>query len=387
MKPLLLTSKACFLAVRRHKLLFTDYIGRTQQEFTARHLPFDSIIIYRAGGNLSFEAVRFLMQNNIPIAHLSWDGTQIGVTLPPVPISGELRLAQYRTFLNEKRREQLALAFVKEKVAKSIDLLRFLKRRYPAIDLAGVESVASTSSPMGVEGKTAEAYWLEFAKVVRQAQPKFVFPGRKQGSNNMGATDPLNSFLNYGYAILEAKVRFSIQKAGLDPDIGFLHSPQVGAVPLVYDIMELFRWLVDLTTIELLETKAVRPEDFRTDPEYKVFLKEDAAHQVVERLSQNFNRMAGVGKQNLKYETVLDLDARKLARHMLADGRGIGFACAFNADDTKADAELGARLLGMGPEERRRLGIPKTTLFHINRNIKAGRPPRIYAKVRERLRS
>jgi hypothetical protein len=61
---------------------------------------------------------------------------------------------------------------------------------------------------MGYEGMAAEWYWKEFAKVVEQAQPAFEFPGRKSGSNNMGATDPVNSLLNYGYGVLEAKTRF-----------------------------------------------------------------------------------------------------------------------------------------------------------------------------------
>jgi CRISPR/Cas system-associated endonuclease Cas1 len=171
MKPLLLTSKACFLAVRHHKLLFTDYISRTQAEFTARQLPFDSIIIYRAGGNVSFEAVRFLMQNGVPIVHLSWDGSQVAVTIPPGPISGELRIAQYQAFLDKNRRNQLAKAFVQEKVGKSIDLLRFLKKRYPMVELSAVESVAQTSSPMGFEGKTLNRTGWSLRRSSRQLNP------------------------------------------------------------------------------------------------------------------------------------------------------------------------------------------------------------------------
>lgn len=385
MKPLMITSKASFLSVRHHQLLFTDYINRTEALYRARQLPFDSIIVYKAGGNVSFEAVRFLMQNGIPIVHLSWDGTQVAVTLPPGPISGELRIAQYKTFLDKERRERLAHAFVEEKVSKTLDLLRFLRRRYPGINLSTVGAVRSSLPLMLFEGKTAEAYWHEFAKVIRSAQPRFEFPGRKTSSNNMGACDPVNSLLNYGYGVLEAKVRLALQKAGLDPDIGFLHVSQPGATPLVYDVMELFRWLVDLTVVELIESKTIKPEDFSTDSEYKVFLKEEAAHRVVEQLSQNFNRAVNVGKQNLRYETVLEVDVRMIVRFLFGQTNTIDFRVPFATDDSWADAGLALRILDMTPEERKELGISKTTHWYARRNVREGKPIRVYAKTRTKL--
>jgi CRISPR-associated protein Cas1 len=195
----------------------------------------------------------------------------------------------------------------------------------------------------------------------------------------------VNSLRNYGYGILEAKVRLSLQRAGLDPDIGFLHSSQPGATPLVYDVMELFRWLADLTVVELVESKSIRPEDFTTDPEYKVFLKEEAAHRVVERLSQNFNRTVKVGRQNFRYDTILDLGVRKLVRYIQGDSRTIDFSCPFAVDDSNADAELRERLLNLSVEDRKRLGISKTTYFYIRKSALEGKPLRLYAKVRDRL--
>jgi CRISPR-associated protein Cas1 len=387
MNPLVLTSKATFVSVRDHQLRIVDYMNRSEVLYRARHLPFDHILIYKAGGNVSFEAVRFLMQNGVPIVHLSWDGSQVGMTLPPGPISGELRVAQYQTFLNKERREQLACAFVEEKVSKSIQLLRFLARRYPAIDLSGVKSISPSLPLMLFEGKIAEAYWAEFSKVIQSMRSRFEFLGRKTSSNNMGASDPVNSLLNYGYGILEARVRLAIQKVGLDPDIGFLHVAQSGATPLVYDVMELFRWLVDLTVVELLESKSIKPEGFLTDPEYKVFLKEDAAHRVAERLTQNFNRTTKVGKQELQYETILDMDVRKMSRFIRGELKVIDFAYPFSADDSKVDAEQAVRLLNLSIDERKRLGIQKTTYFYIKKNLEAGKRIRLYGKVRRRLLS
>ena len=385
MKPLFLSSKASFLSVRRHKLMFADYIHRREEFFTARHLPFDSVVIYKAGGSVSFEAVRFLMQHRVPIIHLNWDGNQVAVTLPPGPISGELRLAQYQAYLDPKRRNQLAWAVVREKIAKSLDLLRYFQRRYPEINLPEVGSLLSLPTPMIVEAKVAERYWVEFAKVIHAAQPRLDYLGRRQGSNNMGACDPVNALLNYGYGILEAKVRVALHLSGLDIDIGFLHVPQRGATPLVYDVMELFRWIVDLTIIELVEAKKVKPEDFETTTDYKVRVKEEAGHRVVERLTQNFNRTVQVGRQHVQYDTVLDRDVRQLARFFLGDIKNVNFSCPFSADDSKVDADLVQRLLAMDVKERKERGISKTTYHYIRKHALAGEPFRLYAKIKDKV--
>lgn len=384
MKPLVLTSKACFLAVRRHKLLVTDYLARSQAEYTARQLPFDSVIVYRSGGSVSFEAVRFLMQNGVPIFHLSWDGTQVATTLPPSPISGKLRLAQYRTALDARKRGVIATTLIREKVSKSVDLLRFLARRYPVVNLERIERVSARHSLPNFEAQVAGAYWDEFAKVVQAAQPKFDLIARKQGSNNMGATDPVNSLLNYAYAVLESKARLSLQKAGLDPDIGFLHSSMSGAAPLVYDTMELFRWLIDLTVVEVIETRQVRPEDFQTSVDYKVSVKEEAAHRLVARLAQNFNRSVRIGNQNLRFDTLLDADVRRLTRFIEGDRKPLVFSCPFAADETFVESLFASRILNLSVDERKALEIPKTTYFYIRKAAMSGRPFRLYRKTRSR---
>ena len=387
MRPLVLTSRACFLSVRRHQLLITDYINRTESTHAARHLPFDTVILYRAGGSISFEATRFLASQGVPVVHLNWDGNQTAETLPPRPISGKLRLAQYQASLDTRRAAIIATALVKEKVSKSIALLEFLKRRYPSIDAARVASVRQSTWPMGFELHAAERYWLEFAKVVQAVHKGVSFPGRKSGSNNMGATDPINSVLNYGYAILEARVRLSLQKAGLDPEVGYLHSTMPGATPLVYDVMELSRWVVDLSVVELLESGKLRGRSFRTAADYKVFVTEGTASDLAHRLAQNFNRTVRIGNQNLRLETLTDLNVRKLVRFIEGSLSALDFSSPFAADYSQADADLASVILRMTVEERKRHGVSKTTLFYLRRRLQSGRPVRVYTKTNCKIHS
>jgi CRISPR-associated protein Cas1 len=55
----------------------------------------------------------------------------------------------------------------------------------------------------------------------------------------------LNALLNYGYAVLSALVHRAIVVHGLIPQLGIHHKPRYGTWPLVYDLMEPFRAVVD----------------------------------------------------------------------------------------------------------------------------------------------
>ncbi|MCA9828388.1 MAG: CRISPR-associated endonuclease Cas1 [Nitrosopumilus sp.] len=60
--------------------------------------------------------------------------------------------------------------------------------------------------------------------------------------------------MNYGHAILESEIRNAINSIGLDYSIGFLHEVNQSRTPPAYDIQELFRRLIDVSVIQLLES-------------------------------------------------------------------------------------------------------------------------------------
>ena len=53
-------------------------------------------------------------------------------------------------------------------------------------------------------------------------------------------------------------VRKNINTIGLDVSIGYLHEIAPSKYPLVYDLQELFRYVIDYSAIELLETKLTK---------------------------------------------------------------------------------------------------------------------------------
>lgn len=77
------------------------------------------------------------------------------------------------------------------------------------------------NSVMGVEGNASRRYWSAVGRVL---PPQYGWSGR----HGRGATDPINSLLNYGYGILYGHIEQAILLAGLDPYAGFLHADRPG---------------------------------------------------------------------------------------------------------------------------------------------------------------
>ena len=59
---------------------------------------------------------------------------------------------------------------------------------------------------------------------------------------------------------------------------------------MVYDLEELFRWLADLSVLQLLEEKRLRKADFIVTEDYHSRLQPATAKMLIEKISLNFNR-------------------------------------------------------------------------------------------------
>jgi len=79
MKFLLLNGHGITMKVDRARLHITD--GRISAEeepatyvFHPQRIDIDSIVIYGRSGNLSLEAIRWLVKHNVQVTILDWDG-------------------------------------------------------------------------------------------------------------------------------------------------------------------------------------------------------------------------------------------------------------------------------------------------------------------------
>ena len=394
MRPLLLSGFGSSLRVSGHVLEVTNGAEGSRETFAAHQLPFASVVVEGNSGTISFEAARFLAIHDIPVTFLRWEGSILSTLLPRGPVAGELKLAQFASHNDPRRRAEIARAILEVKLSKSVELLRFLSRFYPCdpkpveVEVKRGPSAGSIPGFMLWEGRVAAAYWSEFGKVVNRLWPDggFVLRSGKGKSWAQSATDPVNALLNFGYSLLEAQVRHAINSVGLEPSVGWLHETAASKLPVVYDIQEPFRWLADLSVIETIAGRQLdRKADFITTENYRVRLRPHAIGLLAERLSENFNRAVPFGGQRRTFDAILFETAREIARHLLGQSKRLDLDFPFGAFDGAVDREAAESILGLSPEERKALGIRANTFHYLKRRAAEGKPVRLYGKVARRL--
>jgi len=101
--------------------------------------------------------------------------------------------------------------------------------------------------------------------------------------------DPINSMLNFGYYLLFSRVNATVRAAGLNPYLGFLHSPNDNYESLVCDIEELFRSRIDRFIIRLINLGTIKEDDFvKTDRGW--FLTRDAVKKYLSHFETEMDK-------------------------------------------------------------------------------------------------
>lgn len=402
MKPLLVSGFGTSIYVDKRRLVIHTKSNDRKLEFYPHQIDYDSVIVDGHTGNISFEAIRWLMKHDIAIMMLNWNGNLLGVTLPQSPKAGSLRVLQYNKYLDQKARYEIAVKIVEQKISGSYNLLKELSRYYDVLDVKEIEKVFADEEVnyiqmqsgqnnnnllMMYEGRIATFYWDCLSKVFKEIYPYFNFKSRKNKSYswNMNASDEVNALLNYGYAILESEVRKDINAVGLDPSVGFLHELDESKEPLLYDLQELFRWLVDLSVIQLLEERNLKKSDFIVTENYHIRLKEQTAKALIEKIRRNMNTKATFKNKNASYQTILYRNMQALANYVIGRSKALSFDIPPRSVNRNDTSEIQQRILTMTPVERKKLGISKSGLWYLKRKIAEGKPVKVYKKMFEKI--
>lgn len=143
--------------------------------------------------------------------------------------------------------------------------------------------------------------------------------------------------------------------------------------------------MVVLSVFEVLRSKDVTLESFKTLLDYRSGLWKEAVLTLIKRLTENTNRWVKVGRGSLRNETVLLEDMRKLARYVSGDVKSLCFTVPFTVDNGHADVELREKILKMTPAEPKVIGLRKNTLHYMKKIIDSGRPIRLYGMFRVKV--
>jgi CRISPR-associated protein Cas1 len=360
-------------------------------EFDPHRIPYDSIIIDGHYGSISFEAMRWLSKHDVSIALLNWNGNLLSMTQPQETLNADLKIRQYEKYLNPELRLYIAGQIVKQKVKSSIGLIKELSRFYN-IDMTTISKEIqridydNINSLMMYEGRIASAYWSELSKIFNSLAKDFHFETRKNISYswNMNASDPVNALLNYGYAILESMVRKDINSISLDVSIGYLHEIAPSKHPLVYDLQELFRYVVDYSVIELLEM-GLKKSDFITTENYHIRLKPNTAKLLIEKITNNFNKRYEFRNKQHTLENIMFENVRELSRYLSGKTKSLDFKIPNIEISRNDDIEMRNKIMSIDPKMRKELKINKSTLWYEQKKIKEGKTIKMYRKTKVRM--
>ncbi len=184
---------------------------------------------------------------------------------------------------------------------------------------------------------------------------------------------------------MEAEARRAINAVGLDPCVGYLHELAGTKQPLVYDMQELYRWLADLSIIQLLEDHKLGKSAFVTTENYHTRLRESTARLLVDYIKSNFNTTVTYKKKQYAYQYVLSNNIQMLANYIQDRQKELHFnvpGVPIKRNDDTATREY---IMNMTPDQRKELGINKSTLWYIQKNMREGKKVKLYDKVKAKI--
>lgn len=283
-------------------------------------------LILHGFAQLSTQALRLCVDHDIAVHWLTASGIYIaGLAAGPGQV--QRRIRQYRALNDEATCLRLAKALV---LAKMQTQLRFLLRASrqdaadrEALELAlrrirqTIETAARANnrdSLRGHEGETAKDYFGSLNILLGQAVPEDL---RYDKRTRRPPRDRFNAILGFGYALLHSAVMRALLAVGLEPALGFFHTPRSAAHPLALDVMEIFRVLLwDMVVVASLNRGQWNPQDDFSVTPTKVWLSDAGRKKAIglfeDRLQESW-RHPVVG-YSLSYERTIELEVRLLEK-------------------------------------------------------------------------
>jgi CRISPR-associated protein Cas1 len=265
--------------VERGHLILNDGIGmnRRQGRFPRVRHGLKRLVVIGSSGMVTFEALRWLSDQNAAFVMLDREGSVLAVTGPVGPSDARLRRAQSLAH-HSGVAIQIASQIISQKLEGQERVARDILRDLAVAQTIAsfrrsLESAKSTQDIRQIESQAAQAYWsvwrdlaVDFPTTDLKRVPQHwrTFGTRKSpitGSPRL-AVNPANSALNLLYALLESEARLAAAAAGLDPGIGFLHVDTDARDSLACDLMEVCRPHVDAFLLQWIMSQPLKREWF-----------------------------------------------------------------------------------------------------------------------------
>lgn len=288
------------------------------------------VVVASRGVTLSSDLIEELCQRGIRLSFLTGGGKPYAMLSSPMLTATVISRREQLAAIADDRGVEFAKLIVSGKLTNQERLLRYFGKylkqadptRFEPVDrvadqiaelrpavqrIAGQRIDDVRDSLMGYEGTAGRLYWNGIKEIIGQ---RAEFMGRE----HRGATDAVNSLLNYGYGILYSQVWGAVLNAGLEPFAGFLHVDRPGKPSLVLDLVEEFRQpVVDRTVIAHINLgEAVTLKAGMLDEE----TRSRYAAKILERLEST----EAVKGKKYQVKSIIQMQARNLCTFLRREG-------------------------------------------------------------------
>jgi len=302
------------------------------EEWFITNLPYEKIVL-SGKGYISTEALALLNQNYRNLILVDTYGKPVSFLngMMESLTATRYRMSQYDTFRDPRKCQYLARWIIKSKIESQINFLKSTENELVKDGISKLESYLDQmerTDPIKIEAPSSHIYFRNFAKLIPE---KYGFTSRNNSSiriTKRNASDVINGLLNYGYAVLAGEISKYVNGFGLDAYFGFMHKTHTGFQPLVYDLMEPFRWLVEYSVYKLANSQTngqtIRLKDYAFTKDGSVVLDNNLIRRFLELLERKFQwerryeyKFGAFTSDGLKW--VQEITIAKIAVQNLAD--------------------------------------------------------------------
>lgn len=326
---LVINSKGAY--IRKRGECFEITIDEKKTEIAASKVQ--SIVITTAV-LISTDAILLANEHNIDIVFLDYYGNPFSrIWHSKFGSTAFIRRRQLELSMSSEGLE-IVKGWVREKVENQIALLEKLSRTREAkrseieqfilkiaesnskltnISAGSVDEVRGTI--MAFEGAASRTYFEALAFIIPE---QYKFDGRSRNP----AHDHFNAFLNYGYGFLYSRVERACVIAGLDPYIGFLHTDNYGKKSFVFDIIEIFRALVDEVVIKLFSKRMVK-NDMCREIKNGLTLEKEGKQLLIAEINKEMEETVRYRNRNIKKCNIIEFECHRIANSFIGDSKDV----------------------------------------------------------------
>ncbi|MBM4253692.1 MAG: type II CRISPR-associated endonuclease Cas1 [Deltaproteobacteria bacterium] len=210
--------------------------GESQNSLPIENIK--AVIIAAKGLTLSTQLIGALLEHGAIILHCDENYQPVGLTTG-ITSTINVRIMEGQIRPRHRFRDQLWGEVLRRKISHQVFAL-------DAVGIGENPLVGATAVIAQDEARVARIYFRSFFRLLDAR-------GQTRAQKKHGW---LNAYLNYGYAVLSAVMHRSIIVHGLLSNIGIHHMARYRSWPLVYDLMEPLRPVVDVLTSQFIESES-----------------------------------------------------------------------------------------------------------------------------------